>query len=232
MTLRTAAAGVVLLSLSAALIQASPITYTYAITNGEFSIDLRPDNWVIPDPVFAQAAGTFVVTYDSDDEQIGEGDTFQLGEALIYNTETATFSFVHQAGLARVDPGNVRILEFALDAPGTIGANHAASIDTNVYIDASVYAELPPFGSGTTTVETWAVDIEQFDVAFGIQNGVPLTVTLAGTFDLYIPAFIALGGEGLTQGAMVQALLIPEPAFSGLVAFCLAGAGVWIRRSL
>jgi len=221
--------------LAALPVLAGPVTYTFEVTSGAFSIDILPDNFVTPDPVDVPLAGTFAITVYDDDGQLGSGDTFTLGGANIYNAEERVFAFVGYSGTATFPVGGAKIVEFDTDTPGEIFDGPIGTIDPDVHVvaDLIVAGITEPWRSwmnGYWYYETWSrLDVETFTITFEVEQGIPVGVTLDGEFTYTY----TLGGLDLgefSQGVQLQGMIVPEPGSAGLVALAVAAAATALRR--
>jgi hypothetical protein len=212
-----------------------PVTYTFEITHGSLTIDVSPDGLLTPDPVEVAVGGTFAMTINTSNNQIGEGGSFIVQNANIRNTEQVVLSIASWmgGGTATVPVGSAGVLGFNPVTPGQIPAGGAATIETDVYVQGQVIISGNPLGSGTYSTSQWLNEAYSVDVTFNpipVQVGQPFNVTLGGTFGytIYIPDIG--GGPELGQTLDVEARMIPEPALGGIIAMGVGGAGTWLRR--
>jgi len=214
---------------------AYPVTYTFEITHGSLGIDILPDGLLTPDPVEVPVGGTFTMTINTSDNQIGEGDSFVLQNANIRNTEQVVLNITPflGGGTATFPVGSAGVLGFNPVAPGQMPAGGAATIDTDVYVQGQVIVAGNPMANGTYSASQWLNETFTIDVTFNpipVQVGQPFNVTLGGTFSytVYIPDIN--GGPELGQTLEVEARMIPEPALGGIIAMGVGGAGMRLRR--
>jgi hypothetical protein len=206
------------------------VTYVYEVTDGTLTLDVEPNGLIAPDPVDMLLGGTFAVTIYDDNGTVGESDTFVLADADLYNAEELVVDlYFGGTGTITAPVGNLYISDFSVVTAGHIGSDDTGSTDTDVYGGGSIYIDLPWWSSWGSD-ETWSEETETWNLAFGIVDGVPWTVTVDGafTYEYSIPDLGAAPGMG--QGVAFEAILIPEPTVLGLAALGLGGAGAWLRR--
>ena len=225
---------VIVLSLLVAPVAADPVTYTYEVTSGTLTLDVEPNELVEPDPVIMDMGGTFAVTFYDDNGQIGLSDTFVLTEADLYNTEEVVVALhlFTLTGTITASPGGLYISDFSAVTAGHLAADGTGTTETDVYGGGILYIDLPGVYVGWGSDETWSDDVETYDLAFDIVDGVPQSVTMDGgfTYEYELPPSIGDAGPVFGQGVVIQATLIPEPVLSGLLVLTLAGLGGRLSR--
>ncbi len=223
--------------LTALPVLAGPVNYTFEVSSGSFSIDVLPDNFVTPDPVDVPLGGTFAITIYDDDGQLGPGDTFTLGAANIYNAEQKVLSFVAYAGTATFPAGGTKIVGFDTDTPGQISEGPIGTIDPDVHVvsDLVVAGITDPWYcwmNGYWYYETWSrLEVETFTIAFQVDQGIPVGVTLDGEFT-YTYRMGGLDVGQIGQSVQLQGFVIPEPGSVGLIALAVGAAATRLRRRI
>jgi MYXO-CTERM domain-containing protein len=207
------------------------VDYTFTVTSGTLSVDTSPDGIATPDPVTVNLAGTFMATIDQSDCHIGASDMITLGDALLANTQTVHLTLM---GLATADilPGSAKFVGFSQPAPAHIGPGGVGALETDAEFEATMFVT----GLLTTTFSTSAPAGTLLPFTFTISTSVveSQTVQLAlnGIFTYEIG--VAEIGQTLTLDLIIDivgtAHVVPDPAFGGLTALGLAGAGAWLRR--
>lgn len=213
---------------------ATPTTYVFEVTSGAFLIDVLPNNFVTPDPVDVPLGGTFTVTIDDDDGQLGAGDTFTLGSANIYNSEESVLNFVPHSGTATFAVGGARILDFQASQPGQIFAGGVGTIDPLVFVTANLTVAgvtgFPSWMNGYWEYASWTgVAVETFNLAFDVLNGIPVGVTLDGEL-AYTWMYAGWNFGDFSQSVQIQGSVVPDPGCLGLIALGLGAAATGLRR--
>ncbi len=203
-----------------------PTTYVYQVTEGTVSLDVEPDYIITPDPVVIPLGGTFSVTIDDVGGSVGEGDTFELADADLFNAEEAVADLVFATGTVTAPAGYLFISDFSSISPGQIDALGAGTTVTDVYGGGIVFVD-SSFWTGWTWDATWSEQPETWSLAFDIVGGVPVGVTVEGGFTYDVPIHDLGGSVGMGQGVAFTAVLIPEPATCGLIVLAL---GALARR--
>ncbi len=224
-----AAIAVVLLAVSPVLGDA--ITYTYQVTSGTLTLDVEPNDLVVPDPVTMAGGGTFAVTFYSDDDEIGESDTFVIQSAALSNAESVSVDVLllgSPAGTITAQPGGLYISQFSVVTPGHLDADGIGSTLTDVFGGGNVDVYIPGLYVGPASDNSWSVQPETYDLDFDIVGGLPVSVTMDGTFtyEYTIPGMLGEGPE-FGHGVEMNAILIPEPGTVGLL---FLGMAALLRR--
>ena len=205
----------------------------FDVIAGVLVVDVSPDGIASPDPVTVGVDGTFGLTIYASDGHIGESDTFTLGPSGIYNSETVAISLLNLA-TATILPADAVFLDFAPATPGHIGPGGIGIIETDVYIEVLAYVT----GLLNTTLDTrsWAGELMPFLVGISttviVEESGVITAGIMGTFVYEIG--VSDISQTLTLDLIIDIIgtahMVPDPAFGGLTALGLAGAGAWLRR--
>lgn len=218
--------GVVALCVATCPALADPVTYTFDVVGGQITMAEQTLGYTV-----SGVAGTFALTIYQSNGHVGESDTFILEDAALTNTDLLYMSI---GGIARssVNPGSMQLLDFAPDGPGHIGPGGLSAVDTDAFVSATAIIT----GAFNTTWSTaaWAGELVPFDLTFAtsVTASDALTVGLAGTYSWVLG--VAELNMTLTIDLIIEAVgtahVVPDPAFGGLTAMGLAGAGIWLRR--
>jgi hypothetical protein len=208
---------------------AGPITYTFDVSDGLFALSFPGVG-----STTVGIGGTFALTVYGDGS-LGASNTFMLEDgnpapphgAGLSNTSEGTLS-VGGFVTARLLPGSGQFLDFIPAAPGHIGSDGQATMDTDAYVQATVIIT----GAFTTTFHTAVTGDMSLNMGFSTSpssdpNWLIGTVTLDGTFSYEL-------GLSITADLMIEVVgtahVVPDPALGGLTALGLGGAGTWLHR--
>lgn len=186
-------------------------------------------------------AGTFSVTIYQSDGHIGESDTFVVSpgvmDASIVNTED--LDIVPSPGLIELHvlAGDYQMLDFQQGPDtGHIGPGGVIAPGLQVWFDLTFNYIL--FGvPGSDTSVGWAPDgdlndpnnLQIFDGTITTSVSASDTVTMQLSTQVFVdvglpvPLIMDIVLEGTAH-------VVPDPAFVGLVALGMGGAGAWLRR--
>ncbi|MBN1342584.1 MAG: hypothetical protein JXQ73_07890 [Phycisphaerae bacterium] len=210
---------------------AEPVLYVFDVTDGSLSIDFIPDEIAVPDPLTGALGGTFAMTIYQSNGHIGESDTFVLEDADLHNTGQLSFT-LDNLSRGTIDPGNLTVLDFAPDGPGHIGPGGAATVSSDLFLDASIFVT----GLLTTSFSTatWAGTLLPIDLTFTTSvvasNVLTADITAGYAWEVGFSDISAT----LTLDIMIEATgtahVVPDPALGGLIAMGLGVGGTWLRR--
>jgi hypothetical protein len=205
---------------------ASPVTYTFDVVYGGFTIDLEGVG-----STGSGLAGTFAVTIYQTNCHIGESDTFILEDGFLYNDAPIALGIAGIA-TANVDILSARFVDFMPDGPDHIGPGGIAHVDTDVAVEVTAIVT----GAFETTFETAtsAGMLLPFEIMF-TTSGLRSDIVEAAIFFSYgwvigIPDISMTITLDLIIDAVGTAHVVPDPALGGLTALGLGGAGAWLRR--
>jgi len=213
------------LCIVAAPLAASPVLYTFNITQGGVVLNVQGQG-----STNSGLAGTFAVDIMQSNGHVGVSDTFLLGASNFTNTQTMKLSL---AGLvtATINPGAAKFLSFGQTAPGHI-EGVPTTIGTDVYLSATIF--LTGLTNTTFKANTWAGTTLPFSVNISTSQAYSdvIHTVISGTFgyavgvtdvSLTLTLDLVVSIEGTAHA-------IPDPALGGLTALGLGGAGAWLRR--
>ncbi len=205
---------------------ADPTTYTFGVTQGSLSLQLRGG-----DSTVGEMGGTFAVTIYQSDGHIGESDSFILEDCYLQNTSQMVLSLLDLA-TANVAVGSARLLDFFPEGPVHIGTGGAAVADTDILLEATVIVTGPfsltfetrasagSFLPLDVAISTSAARSDVVAANLGLLFGYEVGIT---EFDMTVTLDFVFTMEGTAHA-------VPDPALGGVTAMGLGGAGAWLRR--
>jgi MYXO-CTERM domain-containing protein len=203
----------------------------FTVTSGTLTVDTDPDGIASPDPAVVNLGGTFAAQIESTDFHIDESDTILLGASNLTNSEPVVLSLLGLA-TATIDTGETKFTQFMQPTAAHIGAGGVGSLQTDAAFEALIV--VTGLMEITFSTATSAGELLDFDFTITTSDPVSGTVTLnlGGVFSYEI------GVSDITQTLTLDLVIdvvgtahvVPDPAFGGLTALGLAGAGAWLRR--
>ncbi len=212
--------------LMAAPVMASEVTYTFDVTQGNIVLNLQGAGSTTSD-----MGGWFDITIAQSDCHIGESDTILLGNAAITNTESMALS-IGGLATANVGPGGALISEFLQPEASHIPVGGIVPVQTDAFLEAVVEvsgAFKTTFQTATSAGMLLPVDVT---ISTSVMRSDIVTANLAFVFGyaVGIPDIGMTITLDLIMDVEGTAHVVPDPAFGGLTAMGLAGAGAWLRR--
>jgi len=208
----------------------SEVLYTFDITVGSLTVDTTPNGIATPDPVTVDLGGTFSALISQSNGHIGDSDTITLGDANLANVDPIVISL---AGLATasIQAGSAQFVGFSQPVPAHIMGG-AGTLESDANFNATIFVT----GLLTTTFSTSAPAGTLLPFDFAISTSVSesdvVQIALSGIFNYEIG--VSDISQTLTLDLIIDivgtAHVVPDPAFGGLTALGLAGAGAWLRR--
>jgi MYXO-CTERM domain-containing protein len=191
-----------------------------------------------PINVGSPLAGAFSLTIDMSDGHIGASDMITGIGMSLANTVTMDFPQVFGLTTAIVQAGNLRFLDFVDVVPGHImmgGAVATATAQWDISATVTALAADP----APQMVSLGLLGVFPIDVIVTIETSAVESDVITASIDFVqgwmINAETALGPGSIitfdmTVHAEGTAHVVPDPAFGGLTALALGGAGAWLRR--
>jgi len=205
----------------------------FTVTNGTLTIDTTPDEIASPDPAVVSLGGTFSAAIDSSDMHLDASDTVLLGACALSNTELVTLTLASVA-TALIQPGDVKFTEFLQPTPAHMDATGAGVIQSDAAFEALIVVDGMgiTFSTATSAGELLDFTFTVSPVSQVLQGSNIVTMNLGGTFvyEIEVSEINATLTLDLVIDVTGTAHVVPDPAFGGLTALGLAGAGAWLRR--
>ncbi|MBN1345006.1 MAG: hypothetical protein JXQ73_20095, partial [Phycisphaerae bacterium] len=147
------------------------------------------------------------------------------------NTDQITLVLASLA-TANILPGSAKFTGFEQPVPAHIGPGGVGALATDAEFQATMFVTGLMTTTFSTTAPAGTLLPFTFEISTSVVESQTVQLALAGTFTYEIP--VSDIGTTLTLDLIIDivgtAHVVPDPAFGGLTALGLAGAGAWLRR--
>jgi hypothetical protein len=218
------------------------IEYTFTVTGGSLLIDAAPDGLATPDPITVGVQGSFNAIINDGENHIGVSDTIALSSAAISNADTVAISLLGLA-TATINPGSAVFTGF--HEPGNIGS---PTLPVHIADAGPGLGEATVIGDVTVDAYVIVTGLIETNLITSTNAGealaFPITITTSAdasetvTLNLGATFVYEIGVSDISNTITLDLIIdisgtahvVPDPAFGGLTALGLAGAGAWLRR--
>ncbi len=201
-----------------------PIDYTFDATGGSVELVVPIlGSWT------SGLDGSFAITLDDEDGQIGPPDTALLLDADLFNTDDMVQVAYPDTTFA-IEAGDARFLDVTQAAPGVLGAGGEVTVEASLYADVTMVVS----GGLNTTVEPQSWADQPADVSMSLLTSGPEDEVLTAELDGAFTWTILMGTQGgglipvpleVTIHVEGTAHVVPDPTFLGPIALGLGGGG-------